>query len=171
MKILNNEFHYFWKDWFDGENYRVSLNSAIAHKERHDVNTVKNNNRTVLLKKILKNLFLLFVLFLLLSFKVTKKMNKKIEVCYEFMNKLPVFLNSRSRSFLSYVVDDKKFTVNFFYDKKKFKDVDEPIDNFLEELKKSRLCEHGWLTQKCLIFELKVGEISMVTRHILITQL
>ena len=52
MKILNNEFHYFGKDWFDGENYRASLNSAIAHKERHDVNTVKNNNCAVLLKKI-----------------------------------------------------------------------------------------------------------------------
>lgn len=41
--ILNNEFHYVGKDWFNGENYRVSLSDAIAHKENNDVN-IKNNN-------------------------------------------------------------------------------------------------------------------------------
>ena len=42
--ILNNKFHYVWKDWFNGENYRVSLSDAIAHKENNDVNIIKNNN-------------------------------------------------------------------------------------------------------------------------------
>ena len=27
--ILHNKFHYVWKDWFSGENYRISLNDAI----------------------------------------------------------------------------------------------------------------------------------------------
>ena len=39
--ILNNEYSYVWKDWFTGENYRVSLKDAITHKENHDINIIK----------------------------------------------------------------------------------------------------------------------------------
>ena len=63
-------------------------------------------------------------------------MNKKTEVCYEFMNKLPLFFDSKDRSFLMLCRCRKKFSVRPFYDKKKFKDIDDYVDKFLEKLKK-----------------------------------
>ena len=39
--ILTNEYHYVWKDWYNGKNYRVSLTDAIKHKEEHDINKIK----------------------------------------------------------------------------------------------------------------------------------
>ena len=39
--ILTNEYHYVWKDWYNGKNYRVSLIDAIKHKEEHDINKIK----------------------------------------------------------------------------------------------------------------------------------
>ena len=41
--ILNNHYHYVWKDWFNGKKYRVSLSDATKHKEDHDINEIKNN--------------------------------------------------------------------------------------------------------------------------------
>ena len=46
--ILKNKFHYVWRDWFNGENYRISLDDAIAYKEKRDINDIKNNNCMVL---------------------------------------------------------------------------------------------------------------------------
>ena len=41
--ILRNDYHYVWKDWFNGKNYLISLSDAIKHKEEHDINKIKNN--------------------------------------------------------------------------------------------------------------------------------
>ena len=41
--MLNNHYHYVWKDWFNGKKYRVSLSDATKHKEDHDINEIKNN--------------------------------------------------------------------------------------------------------------------------------
>lgn len=81
-------------------------------------------------------------------------MNKKIEARHNFMKKLAAFFDNKSRSFLTYIVDAEKFSESFFYDKKKFEDIDYHVDQFLEKLKESKLCKYGWLTQDCLSAEI-----------------
>ena len=90
-------------------------------------------------------------------------MSKKIEVCHEFTNKLPHFLSRNDRSFLSYIVDTEKFSVKIFYEKKRFDNIDVYVDEFLEELKKSNLSKHGWLTEDCLIAEIGGGPLDNTT--------
>ena len=41
--ILNNDYHYIGKDWFNGKNFQVSVSDAIKHKEEHDINKIRNN--------------------------------------------------------------------------------------------------------------------------------
>lgn len=81
-------------------------------------------------------------------------MNKKIEVCHEFMNKLLPFFGRNDRSFMSYIVDVEKFSVKFFYDKRKFHDIDAYVDEFLKELQNCNLSQHGWFTEDWLISEI-----------------
>lgn len=50
--ILFNQYHYTWKDWFDGKGYRVSLSDAIEHKEKHDIDKIKNHNFKIELTKL-----------------------------------------------------------------------------------------------------------------------
>lgn len=50
--IFYNKFHYFWRDWFNGENNRVSLSDTIAHKEDPDVKRLHNNNCMVQLDRL-----------------------------------------------------------------------------------------------------------------------
>ena len=60
-------------------------------------------------------------------------MDKKIEVCHEFIGRLPSYFNSKDRGFLSFMVDKEKFSVRFFYDKRKVKDSEEHLQNFFEK--------------------------------------
>ena len=41
--ILNNNYHYLWKDLFNGKNYPVSLSDATKRKEEHDITKIINN--------------------------------------------------------------------------------------------------------------------------------
>ena len=41
--ILNNNYHYLWKDLFNGKNYPVSLSDATKRKEEHDITKIRNN--------------------------------------------------------------------------------------------------------------------------------
>lgn len=50
--ILSNEYHYYWKDWYDGEECRISLWDAIEHKEKHDINKIKNIDFKIKLTKL-----------------------------------------------------------------------------------------------------------------------
>lgn len=42
----------------------------------------------------------------------------------------------------------------FFYDKRKFDDIDAYVDEFLKELQKRNLSQHGWFTEDWLISEI-----------------
>lgn len=43
--ILSNEYHYVWKNWYNGKDYCFSLSHAIKHKEEEsDINKNKNND-------------------------------------------------------------------------------------------------------------------------------
>ena len=49
--FLSNEYHYFWKDWYNGKEYHVSLSDAEEHKEEHDINKIKITDFKVKLTK------------------------------------------------------------------------------------------------------------------------
>lgn len=42
--ILNHKLAYVWKDWYNGERYRVSLKDTIAHKEKYEINQICGQN-------------------------------------------------------------------------------------------------------------------------------
>lgn len=42
--ILLSEYHYVWKDWFNGKEYPVSPADAIEHKEKNKIEKIKNND-------------------------------------------------------------------------------------------------------------------------------
>lgn len=42
--ILNKEYNYVWKDWFNSNNYRVALSTAT---EQYELNKMKSNNLNV----------------------------------------------------------------------------------------------------------------------------
>ena len=50
----------------------------------------------------------------------------------------------------------------FFYDKRKFDDIDAYVDEFLKELQKRNLSQHGWFTEDWLISEIS-GDPSDAT--------
>ena len=50
--ILSNEYHYYWKYWYNGEEYRISLSDAIEHKEKYDINKIKNTDYKIMLTKL-----------------------------------------------------------------------------------------------------------------------
>ena len=50
--ILSNEYHYYWKYWYNGEEYRISLSDAIEHEEKYDINKIKNTDYKIMLTKL-----------------------------------------------------------------------------------------------------------------------
>ena len=42
--MLNHKFCYVWKDWYSGEKHKLSIDEAIACKEKREIEQIQRQN-------------------------------------------------------------------------------------------------------------------------------